>query len=137
VRRLEVFRWVFLTPRLDQCGPIFTGVSGLPAIERQLGLRDGQTPRDLKLAAYAQPWMRTPLYSHLSYAILAIVAAGFLLWRREPGDAPIAALLVGALLFAASFFVLSIACDYRYLYTLDIAAMMGTLYVALDVRRRA
>jgi hypothetical protein len=30
-------------------------------------------------------------------------------------------------LFAASFFVVSVACDYRYLYFLDLAAMTGWL----------
>ena len=38
-----------------------------------------------------------------------------------------AGLQVAALLFAASFFVISIACDYRYLYFLDLAAMTGVL----------
>jgi hypothetical protein len=28
--------------------------------------------------------------------------------------------------------VLSIACDYRYLYALDLAGITGTLYLALD-----
>jgi len=44
----------------------------------------------------------------------------------------IAAMLASALAFAASFLVISIACDYRYLYFLDLAAMAGALYVALD-----
>lgn len=136
-RRLEVFRWVFLTPDLPRCGPVFTGVSGIPAIERQLGLPERRTARDAKLAAYAMTWTRTPLYSHLTYAVLAVAVGGFLLWRREPGDGAMAALLAGALLFTASFFVISIACDYRYLYMLDLAAMSGCLYAALDLRRRA
>ena len=32
-----------------------------------------------------------------------------------------------ALLFALSFFVVSIACDYRYMYFLDLAAMTGAI----------
>jgi hypothetical protein len=42
--------------------------------------------------------------------------------------------MAGALGFAASFLVISIACDYRYLYFLDLAAMTGVLYLALDPR---
>ncbi len=34
--------------------------------------------------------------------------------------------------FASSFFVISIACDYRYLYFTDIAAMAGLVYAAVD-----
>ena len=42
--------------------------------------------------------------------------------------------MVGALGFAASFFAISIACDYRYLYLLDISAMTGLLYFMIDPR---
>jgi predicted PurR-regulated permease PerM len=41
--------------------------------------------------------------------------------------------LIGAALgFTASFAVISLACDYRYLYFLDLAAVAALLYVALD-----
>ena len=30
------------------------------------------------------------------------------------------------------FAVISVACDYRYLYLLDLAAMVSLIYVALD-----
>ena len=41
-------------------------------------------------------------------------------------------LMAAALAFTASFLAISIACDYRYLYFLDLAAMTGLLYLALD-----
>jgi hypothetical protein len=129
---------VLATPRLDLCVPIHLGIQGPPDIERKLGLQDGERPRDGRIYAYAQRWFATPFYSHLTYAALAAAVAGFLLVRREPADIPIAGLMVAALLFTASFFVVSVACDYRYLYALDLAAMTGSLYVALDpsLRRR-
>ena len=34
--------------------------------------------------------------------------------------------------FAASFFIISIACDYRYLYFTDVAAMAGLIYAAVE-----
>jgi hypothetical protein len=138
-RRLEVFRWVFLTPKLELCVPLHLGVEGPPEIERKLGVQHGQRPGDGRIYEYVARWFATPLYSHLTYAALAAAVAGFLLVRREPADIPIAGLMVGALLFTASFFVVSVACDYRYLYALDLAAMTGSLYVALDpsLRRRA
>jgi hypothetical protein len=137
-RRFEVFRWVFLTPRLDLCVPIHLGIEGPPDIERRLGIQDGQRPRDGRIYLYARRWFATPFYSHLTYAVLAAAVAGFLLVRREPADIPIAGLMIAALLFTASFFVVSVACDYRYLYALDLAAMTGCLYLALDpsLRRR-
>jgi tellurite resistance protein TehA-like permease len=42
------------------------------------------------------------------------------------------AMLAGIFLFAASFFFISIACDYRYLYGIDLAAMVTLFYLALD-----
>ena len=42
----------------------------------------------------------------------------------------IAGLMAGALVFALSFYVISIACDYRYLDFLDMAAITGALKLA-------
>ena len=131
-RRLEVFRWVFLTPDLMACVPLHLGVTGLPQVEKDLGLSDSHYLQDPKLYAYARAWFATPAYSHLTYALLAVAVLVFLALRRRPEDGPIAALMLGALGFTATFLVLSIACDYRYLYALDLAAITGTLYVALD-----
>jgi hypothetical protein len=55
-----------------------------------------------------------------------------LLRRRDPADWVIVSLLAGTLIFTASFAVISVACDYRYLYLLDLAAMVGLVYAALD-----
>jgi hypothetical protein len=136
-RRLAVFRWVFLTPNLAACGPLHLGVSGLPQVEKDLGLIDGPTPQDGRLFAYASRWFATPFYSHLTYALLAGAVAVFLLIRRGTGDVAIAGMMVGALAFTATFLLVSIACDYRYLYALDLAAITGVLYVAVDPSRRA
>jgi hypothetical protein len=135
-RRLEVFRWVFLTPQLDRCAPLHLGVSGLPHVEKELNLVDGPTLQDAQLYAYAARWFATPFYSHLTYALLAAAVAVFLLLRRETGDIAIAGLMVASLGFTATFLLVSIACDYRYLYALDLAAITGALYVAADPSRR-
>jgi hypothetical protein len=131
-RRLSIFRWVFLTPDLLACAPLHLGVSGLPGVEHELGLRDGPYLQSARLWTYAHAWFATPFYSHLSYAGLAAAVLVFLLVRRRPEDIPIAALMAGGLMFTATFLVLSIACDYRYLYALDLAAITGSLYVAID-----
>lgn len=136
-RRAEIFRWVVLTPRIESCSPIHLGVDGAADIEAKLGVRNGQTPRDARLYAYASRWFHTPLYNHLTYALLAAAVALVLLVRRSGGaDVAIAALMIAALGFTASFFLVSVACDYRYLYPLDLAAITGSLYLALDPRLR-
>ncbi|HEX3699521.1 MAG TPA: hypothetical protein VHV27_02490 [Phenylobacterium sp.] len=138
--RLDVFRWVFLTPDLAQCLPVQVGVSGPPDMLDDLELTAGVRPNDAAVAAYAQRFYATPVYSHLTYALLALVIGALLLLRRDPADVALAALLAGALVFAASFAAISVACDYRYLYLVDLAALTGLIYLALDppwsLRRR-
>ena len=62
--------------------------------------------------------------------MLALVALCILLRRRRPEDIAVAGLLASAFVVTASFFVISIACDYRYLYFLDLAAIAGALAIA-------
>jgi hypothetical protein len=131
-RRLEVFRWVFLTPDIDQCLPVHLGVGGPPDLMVKLGLKERQDLNDARLWNYTTWWLDTPGYSHLTYAVVAALVAGFLLVRRDPADVAVAGLMLSALAFAASFYAISLACDYRYLYFLDLSAITGLAYVALD-----
>jgi len=126
------FAWVFFTPELSHCLPVHVGISGLPADLRALELHDGFRPQDRMLYYYASHFFATPVFAHAAYALGALGLLLLLLLRREPPDIAIAALLVAGLAFAASFFFISIACDYRYLYFLDAATMTGFLYVAID-----
>ena len=71
----------------------------------------------------------TPVFSHLAWAVLALVLMVILIRRGEPADLTMSGLLAGALLFSASFFFISIACDYRYLVFLDLSAMASSLYL--------
>jgi hypothetical protein len=130
--RARVFDQVFLTPDIVGCRPVFTGVEGPVGEMDDLGQTPRRDARDLALAGYARAFMGTPVLSHAAFAVLAIAALVVLLRRRSPGDIAIAFLLIGALTFASSFFVISIACDYRYLYFLDMAALYAAFYLALE-----
>jgi hypothetical protein len=130
--RTAVFGWVFLTPRIDRCVPVCLGVDGPGPQLQELGLRPRWSAKDSRLLSYDQAFTRTPVHSHLAYALLALGVGLALLRRRDPADVAMVALMACALVFAASFFAISIACDYRYLYFLDLAAMAGLLYVLVD-----
>lgn len=132
--RTDVFRWVFETPVIDYCLPVTVGVDGPPAAMADLHIAPRRTHEDTRLYNYVTWFLDTPAYTHVTYAIAALVVGLALLWRREPADLAMAALMAGALGFAASFFVISIACDYRYLYMLDMSAVTGVIYLALDPR---
>jgi hypothetical protein len=130
--RAQVFRWVFLTPKVQRCLPVALGVQGPADALEDLGLTRRWSETDDRLLAYDKAFARTPVYSHMVYALLALAVALVLLRRRDPADVAMIALMIAGLAFAASFFAISIACDYRYLYFLDLAAMAGVIYVAVD-----
>jgi len=134
--RAAAFRWVFLTPRIERCVPVCLGVQGPRDVLEDLGMSFRWSAQDSRLLTYDQAFQHTPVYSHLAYALLAAGVGLVLLRRRDPADLAMIALMAAALGFAASFFVISIACDYRYLYFLDLAAMAGLIYVAVDPPER-
>jgi hypothetical protein len=129
--RRDVFEWTLFTPDLSQCLPVFTGVDGPPALVRALGLVNHQDARDLALEDYASHFYPTPVFSHAAYGLAAVSLLALLARRGRPGDAAIAALLASALAFTACFFIISFACDYRYLYALDLSVMVAAFHLAL------
>ena len=128
--RWAAFTWVVATPDLDACHALYTGVDGPPALLAELGLQQDWRPQDELHNRYGLLLRDTPLFSHLAFGSLALALLVFLLWRRRDSDLITAGLLAAALTFSASFFVVAIACDYRYLYFLDLAAMAGALAAA-------
>ena len=132
--RWDVFRWTLLTPVLTRCLPVWAGVDGPANLLEDLNLVEQQRPQDEALEAYATRFYGSPVFSHVFYGLVAIVALLLLARFRGPGDAPIAFMLLSALGFAASFALISLACDYRYLYFLDLAAMIAVFHLALGRR---
>jgi hypothetical protein len=125
--RLPVFRWVVAPPDIFVCHPDVVGVDGPPEMLKALGLKAHIRPQDVFLYSYVAHFFYTPVLSHLFYGVLALLFLGLLMRRGTPSDIAMAGLQAAALIFALSFFLISIACDYRYLYFLDLAAMTGAL----------
>ena len=129
--RLDAFRWVFFTPDIVFCRPALSGITGLPDVMAKLHMVQRIDARDKALSDYTMLVARTPLVRHWFWALIAILSIVLLLRRRRPEDIAVAAMLSGMLAFAASFFFISLVCDYRYLYPLDAAALAGLFYVAI------
>ncbi len=130
--RLPVFWEVLATPDLNLCHPAYAGISGDPAQLKALGLAPRFRSRDIRLATYARSFMGTPILSHLAFAALGLLLLVACLRRGRAEDIAVAAMLAGGLAFTASFFFVSVACDYRYLYSLDLAALMALFHVFSD-----
>ena len=133
--RLTAFDSVFLIPDIAECVPVFVGVSGPEDWLARLHIAEREDRTDHALRVYGDSLIHTPVFSHLAFAALALVVLMLLLRRRAPADPAVAALLVSALGFTGSFLVLSIACDYRYLYFLDVSALAAGLYLASTTGR--
>jgi len=126
--RGDVFYWLFFTPDPVQCDAYYTGLDGPPQYLHDLGLARRFRDQDRLLGNYAAHFIHTPVFSHVAWALLAIVLLMLLVRRRGAADIAIAALLCCALAFTLSFFVIAIACDYRYLLFLDLAAIAAAFY---------
>jgi len=123
------FAAVVTNPDPIICHFVMVGVTGPPALVKQLGLTAGIRPKDQILGNYARPFFATPVFSHLAWGALALILMIVLIRRAEPADLAVSGLLAGALLFAMTFLAVSIACDYRYLVFLDLSAMASLLYL--------
>jgi hypothetical protein len=132
--RGRVFWQVFATPDISLCLPYAVGVAGPARPMRALHLAERDDDRDDALDDYASRLQGTPVFSHPFFFATGIVCLLVLLRRRRAADLAMAAMLAGFFAFTASFFVISIACDYRYLYGIDMAAMIALFYLTLDPR---
>ncbi|MGA0603503.1 hypothetical protein ACO2Q3_22535 [Caulobacter sp. KR2-114] len=128
--RAELFRQVFAAPDIEACVPLSVGVNGPPEEMKRLGFETRYSDADDVVFTYAQAFFHSPVFSHAAWALLAAALMIALLLRRRPEDLAVAGLLAAALTFTASFFAISIACDYRYLYFLDLSALAGAVYAA-------
>jgi hypothetical protein len=130
--RWEDFRWLLIPPVIDFCLPVYVGVDAPAELMDGMKLQHRYVQADVELTNYASWFVDTPAYSHLAYALVSLALAGLLLLRRQPADIAMAAMQLSGVGFTASFFLISIACDYRYLYFTDLAALVGLVYAALD-----
>lgn len=128
--RAKVFYWLFFTPDSVQCDAYYTGVDGPPQYLRELGLARRVRVQDRVLGNYSAHFVGTPVFSHVAYAFLAVMLFVWLIRRARPSDIAFAALVACALVFMLSFFVIAIACDYRYLLFLDLASIASGFYCA-------
>jgi hypothetical protein len=127
--RGKVFSATLLTPAADACPMTYAGVDGeFPQLLARAGLRARYDDKDEWDEDYEGMFLSTPIFSHVFFgallvALLIWIARDMALGDRRPATWAMAAMGLSALLFTASFFVISSACDYRYLYFLDLAAM--------------
>ena len=127
--RSRVFLATLATPAADACPMVIIGVdqSDMQVLE-MARLKPRYSPRDAFDEGYASAFYRTPIFSHLAWGVLLIVAMALAIRDVHRGACNADLIVVifmgaAALLYVAGYFVISDACDYRYLYFIDVAAM--------------
>lgn len=133
--RFSAFGWLLFTPDVTQCLPSFVGVVGKPEWLKAIGMSAGVRAQDNAIYGYSSRFFRTPVYSHVFYACIAIALVVFFLLRGAPADIAIASMLIAALLFTAVFFFIALSCDFRFLYFLDAAAVASLFNFSVDPSR--
>lgn len=126
--RGEVFQWLLAPPDPRKVYIFQLGVDGPQPQLGKLGMELRLDARDKALRDYAR-WFTDAGLMHLPFALISGACFVFLWIRRRPEDYAFLALISSSALFAASFFVISVASDYRYLYFVDLAAIGSGLYV--------
>jgi hypothetical protein len=127
--RSAVFLSTLATPASDNCPMMIIGIDGGDAgLLTLAGMKTRARAGDDWDEAYAGAFLGTPLFSHLTWTAVILICLALNLrdarrGARPPGFEAITGLGCAALLYAASYFVISGACDYRYLYVLDVAGM--------------
>jgi hypothetical protein len=133
--RAADFWWLFASTHPEECMTYVVGVDGPEQQMRLLGLKTRYDARDNLLDDdYAAPLIGTPALSHPFFAAIGLICLVLLLRRRRPADLAMAGLLCAALLYMASYFVIALACEYRYLFVIDLSAIAAAFYLALDFR---
>ena len=130
--RAELFLWVFQSPDVGKCHPFHVGDQGNAADLKELNARPRLDARDIALWHYGDILEYTPVFWHAAYAVVGFFLFVVAVRRRRPADIAVASMIAAVMTFTATFFVVSIACDYRYLYVIDLSALAGALYLAAD-----
>ena len=102
-----------------------------------LGFHTRFNRRDEWADVYGHLFVHAPFFSHLTFLLLAFGQLAFLISRRRPADIAMIGMVTGAIVYSASFFFVSLACDYRYHYALDLSALVALVYLTLDPALRS
>ena len=128
--RADEFAWLFLQQHPDKCLTYTIGVFGPEKQMKMVGMSQRHDDKDAWLEDnYAQPLVGTPALSHVVFALTGLICLLILLMRREISDWPMAAMLIASALYALSYFFIGVACQYRYLFVIDMTALAAMFYL--------
>lgn len=136
--RLQHYSNIMGLNKRELCSPMYTGISNFKhprvttRISTLLGYAGKESPYGHEIRKLTNKILNTPIYGHWFYAVLLILASLYLWYKKD--YVPLVWSL-GILAFSASFSVLSIACDFRYIYSLTVSSCLIFSYCILSFSR--
>lgn len=126
--RLDFMGWLLGCRDPNKCLPFAVGVPAEPAaMAEALGVTSGISSRAALLGKIGnasiflfRPWI---------YILLSLVSLLYLIQLDRQRHSSMIALQLCGLLYAASYFFIGIACDFRYTYFSTITGLFGLAYV--------
>jgi hypothetical protein len=142
--RAAVFWDTLATPPDADCPLVSVGVQtdDVDALARA-GLALRGDAKDDWDEDYVEAFEETPVLSHLAWGALAGALLAMGLWDvlrrgdRRAASLAVIGLLIAAFAYVGAFAVVSLACDYRYCYLLDAAALVAVVHRAAAGRYAA
>lgn len=132
--RLDATSWLLGFHGPEKCVPFAVGISSEPGhMLAALGAEPGMSSRAEWLEKFGWSWRS--LFQPWIYIGLSLATTACLMARGVREHGPVIALQTCGLLYAASYFVIGFACDFRYTYFTTISALFGAAYLAGVIAR--
>ena len=126
--RLDVLSWILGCHDTTKCLPYQFGISSQPEeMVTEIGIEPGTSDRAKMLEGLGNLTMF--LFRPVIYLILSLAVAGFLIKRDWRQHSLIITIQIAGLIYAATYLLVGIACDFRYTYFSTLTALFGLAYV--------
>jgi hypothetical protein len=132
--RTKVFAWHLGLYDIGKCLPYHVGISPDPAeLVTALGV-------DLNPNPLGNTWLRAfgghflPWFRPIYFVIAGLCLMGYAMWRRQEVRV-VVPLQAASFLYVASFWLIGVACDFRYMYLNVLAAMFSLVALLFPTSR--
>ncbi|TXI50446.1 MAG: hypothetical protein E6Q50_03870 [Lysobacter sp.] len=134
--RAAALRYLFGMDSMKGCVSAYWGVAAPSEYLARVGLREEMDPRDRLIGRWAESSRETIFFRHWLYAVmLALSIVAVYRRRRSPDAIALWSIAAAAVLYAGSYLPTTIACDFRYLYSMMALASFLSAYLLLNPRK--
>lgn len=134
--RAAALRYLLGMESMKGCVPAYWGVAAPSEYLARVGLKEEMDPRDRLLGRWVESSREMLFFRHWFYAAMLLISIVVIYRRRKSPDAvALWSVAIAAVLYAGSYAPTTIACDFRYLYSMMALASVLGAYLLLNPRR--